>query len=270
MILQGVRRQKPYIGICYANNPKKGGYTTLAPALDLTTSLRGDLCSCAFGANIRSYTKQRALHGTPFLQTPPPPSFGGRPCQPPPRAPQSNFQVALHCACCTVPCIESAVLRNALCVLCTALCCAVLHCACCSALCVQCPALHTVCGAAHCVCCALHRTVCAVLHCTALCCTARVVPSTALCVLCTALHPGCCAALDCVELHTLCAVLCTTLLVLCSAPHCVSCPVHCTVCAVRHCTMLRSTAPCVLCCTAQCVLHPAPPCVCCAPHVGTV
>ena len=49
------------------------------------------LCSCAFGANIRSYTKQRARHGTPFLQ-PPPPSFGGRPCHPPPQ--QSNFQVA--------------------------------------------------------------------------------------------------------------------------------------------------------------------------------
>ena len=31
-----------------------------------------NLCSCAFGANIRSYTKQRARHGTPFLQTPPP------------------------------------------------------------------------------------------------------------------------------------------------------------------------------------------------------
>ena len=28
------------------------------------------LCSCAFGANIRSYTKQRARHGTPFLQPP--------------------------------------------------------------------------------------------------------------------------------------------------------------------------------------------------------
>ena len=51
------------------------------------------LCSCAFGANIRSYTKQRARHGTPFLQPPPPPSFGGRPCHPPPQ--QSNFQVAL-------------------------------------------------------------------------------------------------------------------------------------------------------------------------------
>ena len=43
-----------------------------------------NLCSCAFGANIHSYTKQRARHGTPFLQ-PPPPSFGGRPCHPPPR-----------------------------------------------------------------------------------------------------------------------------------------------------------------------------------------
>ena len=42
MILQGVRRQKPYNGVCYANDPQKGGYTTLAPALDLTTSLRGD------------------------------------------------------------------------------------------------------------------------------------------------------------------------------------------------------------------------------------
>ena len=42
MILQGVGRQKPYIGICYANDPKKGGYTTPAPGLDLTTSLGGD------------------------------------------------------------------------------------------------------------------------------------------------------------------------------------------------------------------------------------
>ena len=52
-------------------------------------------CSCAFGANIRSYTKQRARHRTPFLQ-PPPPSVGGRPCHPPPL--QSNFQVALSSA----------------------------------------------------------------------------------------------------------------------------------------------------------------------------
>ena len=47
------------------------------------------LRSCAFGANIRSYTKQRARHGTPSLQPPPPPlSFGGRPCHPPPPAEQ--------------------------------------------------------------------------------------------------------------------------------------------------------------------------------------
>ena len=43
MILQGVRRQNPYIGVCYAKEPKKGGYTMLAPALDLSTSLQGDL-----------------------------------------------------------------------------------------------------------------------------------------------------------------------------------------------------------------------------------
>ena len=42
MILQGVRRQKPYNGVCYANDPKKGGVYPLTPALDLTTSLRGD------------------------------------------------------------------------------------------------------------------------------------------------------------------------------------------------------------------------------------
>ena len=41
-LVLGVRRQKPYIGVCYANDPQKGGYTMLAPALDLTTSLRGD------------------------------------------------------------------------------------------------------------------------------------------------------------------------------------------------------------------------------------
>ena len=50
------------------------------------------LCSCAFGANIRSYTKQRARRGTPFLQPPPPPSAGVHVPPPPPL--QSNFQVA--------------------------------------------------------------------------------------------------------------------------------------------------------------------------------
>ena len=43
-----------------------------------------NLCSCAFGANIRSYTKQRAQHGTPFVQPPPPPSAGVHVTPPPP------------------------------------------------------------------------------------------------------------------------------------------------------------------------------------------
>ena len=47
-----------------------------------------NLCSCAFGANIRSYTKKRAQHGTPFLQHPPPPSAGVHVTLPPPPAEQ--------------------------------------------------------------------------------------------------------------------------------------------------------------------------------------
>ena len=43
-----------------------------------------NLCSCAFGANIRSYTKQRARHGTPFHQPPPSPSAGVHVTPPPP------------------------------------------------------------------------------------------------------------------------------------------------------------------------------------------
>ena len=39
------------------------------------------LCSGAFGGNIGPYTKQRAWHGSPFLE---PPSFSGRLCPPPP------------------------------------------------------------------------------------------------------------------------------------------------------------------------------------------
>ena len=50
------------------------------------------LCSCAFGANIRFYTKQRARHETPFLQ--PPPLLRRASMSPPPPPPQSNFQVA--------------------------------------------------------------------------------------------------------------------------------------------------------------------------------
>ena len=39
MILQGVGHPISCLGVCYANDPKKGGYTTPAPALGLTTSL---------------------------------------------------------------------------------------------------------------------------------------------------------------------------------------------------------------------------------------
>ena len=41
MILHGVRRLIPYLGVCSANDPKKVGYITPAPMLDLTTSLWG-------------------------------------------------------------------------------------------------------------------------------------------------------------------------------------------------------------------------------------
>ena len=37
MILQGVGHPVPYLGVSYANDPKKGGYMAYAPALDLTT-----------------------------------------------------------------------------------------------------------------------------------------------------------------------------------------------------------------------------------------
>ena len=37
MILQGVRHLVPYLGVSYANDPKKGGYMAYVPALDLTT-----------------------------------------------------------------------------------------------------------------------------------------------------------------------------------------------------------------------------------------
>ena len=42
MILRMVGHLVPYLGVSYANDPKKGGYMAYAPALDLTTSLQGD------------------------------------------------------------------------------------------------------------------------------------------------------------------------------------------------------------------------------------
>ena len=44
MILQKVGHPISCLGVCYANDPKKGGYMTL----DLTTSLRGDFSSNYF------------------------------------------------------------------------------------------------------------------------------------------------------------------------------------------------------------------------------
>ena len=43
-----------------------------------------NLCSGTFGGNIRPYTKQRARHGSPFLELPPPPSPGAHATPPPP------------------------------------------------------------------------------------------------------------------------------------------------------------------------------------------
>ena len=71
-------------------------YDTHVALIILTTQMWGgkllveknfsgqNLCSCAFGTNIRSYTKQRAQHGTP----PPPPSAGVHVTPPPPPAEQ--------------------------------------------------------------------------------------------------------------------------------------------------------------------------------------
>ena len=60
------------LALFYANDPKKGGYTTPAPALDLTTSVPGDW-----------YFTKGSVTGAP-LPDPPPPSFGGLPRPPPP------------------------------------------------------------------------------------------------------------------------------------------------------------------------------------------
>ena len=52
-----------------------------------------NLCSCASGTNIRSYTKQRARHGTPFLQ--PPPLLRRASMSPPPPLPAEQFSGCL-------------------------------------------------------------------------------------------------------------------------------------------------------------------------------
>ena len=57
------------------NDPKKGGYTTPTPALDLTTSLQGDW-----------YFTKGSVTGAP-LPDPPPTLLRGAPKPPPPRKP---------------------------------------------------------------------------------------------------------------------------------------------------------------------------------------
>ena len=70
------------LALFYANDPQKGGYTTPAPALDLTTSVRGDW-----------YFTKGSVTGAP-LPDPPPPSGGSHDPPPPPPA-QANFPLAL-------------------------------------------------------------------------------------------------------------------------------------------------------------------------------
>ena len=61
----------PCLGVCYVNDPKKGGYTTPTPALALTTSLRGDW-----------YFTKDSVTGAPLPD--PPPLLRGAPTTPPP------------------------------------------------------------------------------------------------------------------------------------------------------------------------------------------
>ena len=89
MILQGVGHPISCLGVCYANDPKKGGYMTPAPALDLTTSLRGDFVFLRLRRQHPFLHKTKGPTRNPMSPTPPPPaSFGGRPCHPPPPAEQ--------------------------------------------------------------------------------------------------------------------------------------------------------------------------------------
>ena len=61
MILQGVGHPISCLGVCYANDPKKGGYKTPAPALDLTTSLRGDFSELKSSWHRRRRSKNLAV-----------------------------------------------------------------------------------------------------------------------------------------------------------------------------------------------------------------
>ena len=74
MILQGVGHQISCLGVCYANGPQKGGYTTPTCALDLTTSLRGDFSSGTKGESLHcalllDYVPPKEPLGTPLGNT---------------------------------------------------------------------------------------------------------------------------------------------------------------------------------------------------------
>ena len=114
MILQGVGHPISCLGVCYANDPKKGGYMTPAPALDLTTSLRGDFCfdnSSVTGARFpnsppRGGKTTPPPPGKPFPPSPtPPPPSGGVDCRPvSPPSPAAGEEVYIvHCPCGCMP-----------------------------------------------------------------------------------------------------------------------------------------------------------------------
>ena len=90
MILQGVGHQISCLGVCYANDPpQKRGYTTPAPALDLTTSLRGDFYTSIAGKNKPNWLLEL---GACFLNPPPPSSSGSK--APPPLPPPPSEQIS--------------------------------------------------------------------------------------------------------------------------------------------------------------------------------
>ena len=70
MILQGIRHPISCLGVCYVNDPQKGGGGCMAsaPTLDLTTSLQGDFSqgTCADGV-------ARVALGVGVYQMVPPP-----------------------------------------------------------------------------------------------------------------------------------------------------------------------------------------------------
>ena len=65
MILQGVCRQKPYLGVCYVNDPQKGGYTTPAPALQPRFEV---ISNCSFGPLCSPISEPRLVLRLPLYK----------------------------------------------------------------------------------------------------------------------------------------------------------------------------------------------------------